>query len=228
MSILYMVRKAVPFQRVSVLRRQGYSFSEIGKVVRVSQSTLSRWCRDIKLSRRARQQILRKSKQGSLKGLKAIQKRRERERGAIRIQAEKTLKAIPFRRDICALLASLVYICEGEKRVDQGMHFTNSDPGLVRVFLRLIRKSFPIDERKFRVCVHLHHYHNECRQIRYWSKVTGIPHYQFIKPYQKMNTGKRAKKGYQGCVSIRYHDHRVARNLQFLYSGFLQRICRVV
>jgi hypothetical protein len=100
------------------------------------------------------------------------------------------------------------------------MRFINSDPNLVHTFLSLLRRSFNIDENKFRVCIHLHDYHNELRQIKFWSKITDIPTGKFLKSFRKSNTGKRVRNNYNGCVSIRYHDVMVSRELLMTAQAF--------
>lgn len=86
----------------------------------------------------------------------------------------------------------------------------------------LIRKCFVLDERKFRPCIHLHSYHSPKKQLDFWSKVTDINKEQFIKPYQKANSGKRIRPNYQGCIRIRYHSCDVARRLMAIAKAFLR------
>ena len=92
---------------------------------------------------------------------------------------------------------------------------------MIRLFLKLFRKSFVLDENKFRVCLHLHKYHFSKKQIEYWSNLTNISKKQFTKPYQKNNTGKRVRKNYQGCVSVRYHDVNILRQIQAIINTFI-------
>lgn len=91
--------------------------------------------------------------------------------------------------------------------------FTNSDSDLMRTFLKFFRTGFEVEESKFRVCVHIHEYHDAVTQLKYWSHITGIPHKQFIKSYMKPHTGKQVRENYQGCASVRYHDANMARQL---------------
>lgn len=79
-----------------------------------------------------------------------------------------------------------------------------------------------MDEKKFRVCIHLHGYHKTNEQLMFWSKICSIPLSQFMKPYIKKNTGRRRRASYQGCVSIRYYDSRIARELRYLYEIYLK------
>lgn len=91
---------------------------------------------------------------------------------------------------------------------------------MIKFFLQTLRLSFDIDESKLRCLVHLHSYHNPDKQLNYWSKVSKIPSNQFYKPYFKTSTGKVKRLGYQGCLSVRYQDASLARELTIIYELF--------
>lgn len=116
----------------------------------------------------------------------------------------------------------MIYYCEGRKAARDGVAFTNSDPNLIATFLGLFRRSFNVDEKKFRVCIHLHSYHDKKQQLKFWSKKASIPMQQFIKPYQKAYSGIYKKEEYQGCVSIRYGDVHIARELKAIALEFMK------
>src|SRR6185369_13954076 len=94
----------------------------------------------------------------------------------------------------------------GNKSPRSFITFTNSDPDLVATFLRLFRNSFDLDEKRFRVLMHLHKYHNEEVQRNFWNKITRIKNEQFYRSYLKPNSGKYKKEGYQGCIKVQYTD----------------------
>ncbi len=97
----------------------------------------------------------------------------------------------------------------------------NSDPNLIELFMKLIRLSFDLDEKKFRAMVHIHNYHNNDEVIKYWSAITNIPKLQFSKSYLKQNTEKRIRDGYMGCLRIRYYDYRIALELRAYYNALV-------
>ena len=205
------------------LRKKGYSVNEIVEQIGVAKSSVSLWVRNVPLDDKARNRLLTKIKFGQL--ISAENKRRRTKQilddhfGA----AIKALKHKKLDKLTIQLVCSLIYHCEGNKDIHYGAGFTNSDPDLIRTFLYLLRFGFDIDEKKLRVCVHLHEYHNLKKQIDFWSKITNIPKKQFIKPYLKPNTGKRIKENYQGCISIRYHDVDISRRLLMIAKAFLTK-----
>jgi hypothetical protein len=70
----------------------------------------------------------------------------------------------------------------------------------------------------------LHGYHDLETQLDFWSKVTNIKRAQFIKPYQKPNSGKRIREGYQGCASLYYHSNDMARQLLMTARAFFSKV----
>ncbi len=209
-----------------VLRRQGKSLREIAKELDVSQSTASFWVHHVALGERARKRLQQLGIHGRIKGVLTNQKKR------LAVIKERTdaMKQVVARtsltRQSARIYCALLHWCEGSK--DTGcVYFTNSDPVMIATFLSLLRKGFGIDESKFRVCMHIHGYHDERIQKRFWSHATRIPEHQFIKTFHKKNTGKSLKEGYQGCVSIRYYDALVAMELQILWQLFGKKYGRV-
>lgn len=207
-----------------VLRKHGFSLNEISSKLGISKGTASVWLRDISLSKAARARLKSRYTQGVLKSQVSLKDRTERRLNEASQTASETLFKIPQTNDLSRLYCSLLYWCEGEKsKNDKSLFFTNSDPLLVKAFLNNLRVGYILDESKFRVCIHLHNYHDEPKQLLFWSKVTNIPLAQFIKPYHKKNSGKSVKVGYAGCASVRYHDVRIARQVHALARAFLNK-----
>ena len=214
--------KQKEFEQAVELRKQGYSLREISEQLHISKGTASLWCKDIILSEKAKGRLVKLYKEGTTRGQQKNRIKWDLYKENIRIKAEIKYKNIKLNKYSYELLCSLLYVCEGTTSVSSGVRFMNSDPKLIQLFLHLFRQSFNIDNKKFRACVHLHNYHNKERHLKYWSKITRIPLSQFVKPYQKMNTKKRTREGYKGCISIRYYDNKVGRELQFLYFILLE------
>lgn len=95
---------------------------------------------------------------------------------------------------------------------------------MVKMFVKLLRLSFPIDEKKLRAMVQIHEYHNDNAIKNFWSKVTTIPLSQFSRSYLKPHTKKRIRQGYKGSVRIRYYDYKIALELRSIYNVLAQVI----
>jgi len=203
------------------MRKNGYSLNEIANKLDVSKASVSLWVRDTTLSFEAKGRIdeLRRMARG--KAAETIKnKTREKEKEANSF-AGNVIKKSNNSKWFFQLILAMIYWCEGNKSLKDLVFFTNSDPMLIRTFIGLLRGTFSLNEKKFRVCMHLHSYHDEVAQKKFWSRVTGIPEEQFIKSYQKKHTSKQTHKGYQGCVQVRYYDVRIARKLLALAREFM-------
>lgn len=197
------------------MRKEGFSLNEISKKLKVSKSSVSMWVRPIKLSKKAQASLAEKRYVAIKKSRETRISNTRRKLNDALEKAQNVVATIPRDSNHSKLYCALLYWCEGEKsKNDASLSFTNSDPALVRLFLATLRDGFNINESKFRVCIHLHAYHDTDEQLLFWSKITKIPLVQFIKPYHKRNSGRYAKNGYAGCASIRYYDVAVARELQ--------------
>ena len=205
---------------VCELRRDGLSIPQIAKQLNIRKSTISLWVRTVPLPKSILDKLKNNSLKGNAKGREILRIKRE----LVQIENDKTAHQIlgslipKCGKELWQLCAALVFWCEGSKRsLSSGAVLTNSDPNLVRLFLHALRIGFPLDEGKFSVIVHLHEYHNEQQQLKFWSEITKIPLTQFRKTYLKPHTKIRKRKDYPGCVSVRYGDARLARKLDALY-----------
>lgn len=198
-------------------RKAGRSIKEIANILNISVSTSSAWLREISISKEGQKHMRAQASLHRHKtSLRFAQKRLARS-FSYQKQAKKILKQITFTNPINKLICAMLFWAEGAK-TSQRLAFTNSDPKMIEFFLYLLRKSYKLDESKFRVSVHLHEYHDKTEMLDFWSKITCVPIDQFIKPYIKPHTGLRKKENYNGCITVRYYNSKIACELEALYS----------
>jgi len=208
------------------LRRRGYSIKEVAENLHIAKSTSSLWLRDISLNKRAKERLLDRRILGQYKASLTWQKKRAVVRQKLEKKTLEALRGVKIDKRQNKIYCGLLFWCKGAKETKYGLRFINSDPELIQTFLGLLRKAFDIDENKFRICLHLHQYHDDKKQKRYWSEIAKIPEGQFIKIYRKPNTGKRLRKDYPGCASIYYYDVKVARELCAIYKVFAKKLAK--
>ena len=200
------------------LRKTGLSINELNKKTGVTKSTLSLWLRDVKLSDKGKERLIKRITSARFN---TAEKRKAQTRTLEQRYLEEAKAEIINNPNYEKIICAIMYWCEGNKSVKDGVTFTNSDPTLISKYLELLRKSFDIDERKFHPCIHLHEYHSPDKQLAFWSKITRIKEQQFIRPYLKPNTGKYKREGYQGCISLRYSDNDLARRIMAVAKAYL-------
>ena len=200
------------------LRIKGYSIAEISNELLIAKSTAWVWTNLVALPSQAIERLNQRKIERQKKSKESLARKKEAYIHIFQKNAEQSLKKVDLDANMAKLLCSLIYYCEGVKGTGKLVTFVNSDASLVKLFLALFRKAFTIDESKFRILMHLHEYHNEEKQKNFWSLVTGLPSNQFIKTFWKANTKKRIREQYPGCVSIRYHDAIIAKELLTWYK----------
>ncbi len=204
------------------LRQQGHSLREISEQLKISKSTASIWLRTLKLSQKAQKILRRKGELGRIRGNKTIREKSLQKSLCIDASVGEYLAHPPFQSWQAKAICAFLYGCEGAKN-ERRVVFINSDPDLIHFFLMLLRRAFPLNEGNFRVLMHLHEYHDEKIQKRFWAGITGIPEEQFSKTYQKKNGKKIIREGYQGCISVRYNSGPIQKELVKIYREMLKR-----
>lgn len=199
------------------LRKKGYSFLEISKKLGISKSTAYSWLHNIKLSEFAQKRITKLGNDGRRKGVMSNKARRDSEEYEISNKVKLHFEKFDISKFDGKIACALLYWCEGSKnKSNSAVSFTNSDPEVIQYFLSVFRRSFNIDEKKFRGLIHLHEYHDAKKQLRYWSGITGIPASQFNKPFLKKHTGINKKENYPGCLNVKYYDSKIYKEIIFI------------
>jgi hypothetical protein len=106
--------------------------------------------------------------------------------------------------DELELAGSVLYKCEGtklrrNKRYPNGntfyyaIEFTNSDPVLIKLFLKFLRKIIKVEENKIKIELFLYPDHDKNNLIDRWSKITkvSIDNFQKIIDMKQKNTKYR-------------------------------------
>lgn len=200
------------------LRKKGYSIKEIAKLMTISSSTASLWVASIELNEKA---LKRLEKRKVLGQYKAIQTRKQKQiitKASLDEKNLKLLSELQFTPTLCKLLCSIFFWTEGGKFTDSYVYFINSDPKMIKTFMKLFRLSFEVDESKLRALIHIHEYHHELKIKRFWSDIAGIPVSRFSKSYLKPHTARRIRDGYMGSLRIRYYDYKIALELRSTYN----------
>jgi hypothetical protein len=180
-------------QKAIQLRKQGFSLRIIAESLHIAKSTASVWLKDVFLDEQAQEKIKGFKNIGLQKAIDKSKEKRQGKLSLIEIDVRRFIDRIPQTKDINKLACALLYWCEGEKS-KSSLSFVNSDPKMIATYLALFRSAFNPDEKKFRISLHLHEYHEDLQEIEFWSRITAIPKEQFYKVYRKLNTGKSKKE----------------------------------
>ncbi|HRY62289.1 MAG TPA: helix-turn-helix domain-containing protein [Candidatus Paceibacterota bacterium] len=184
-----MARK-IEKQKALELREQGKSYSEIKSILCVNKSTLSGWLKDLPLSAEKIAEL----RDNNPKRIENFRKTMAAKKEA-RLSAsfEKASRDVGKLSDRDIFIGGLfLYWGEGSKRDKGGISFTNTNPDMIKYFVRwLVLMGFRRDQLK--VNLHLYSDMNAGEAINYWSKELKIKRAQFRRPYIKKTESKNIK-----------------------------------
>ncbi len=193
------------------LRKEGKTYSEILSIIPVAKSTLSEWFREVSLSKRQNQVLTERRMEARRKGGRAKHIQRLEKVEKIRTEALRDIKSISNKE--LWLIGIMLYWAEGTKEKEihpgSGINFNNSDPRMIKVFVKWLNKSCGISEERIKFEIYIHeNSKNDTESVRkFWSKVTGFSLDKFSKVYYKTNKVKTNRKNvgdlYYGLLRVR-------------------------
>jgi len=193
--------------RARVLRLGGARYSEIVDALGVSQSSVSHWVRDIPSSVLGAATWSERGRDRRAAAVELRQAHAAHARSRSRSELAATLGALSAREVM--LLGAIAYWCEGAKakpwRRSQQVRFTNSDPGLLRLFLRFVEETeVPHGPVYFRL--HIHESADAGRARAFWRAKLGATDEQFvgteIKRAKPTTNRRNTADDYHGCILL--------------------------
>jgi hypothetical protein len=205
--------------RAIKLRKDGNSYGNIRKIVKVSKSTLSIWLRDVEIDLDKRDTILIGREKSRYLAAKARKNDRINRTKKIVDLAEKEFKLL-VRKELF-LSGLLLYWAEGDKKQER-VKFANSDKNMIKLMMRWFREICRVPETKFRIALHIHNLHSPHEVVDYWSKITGVNKNQFNKVYIKKTTLKNRRVPlYEGTCSIIVNSKELFRKIVGWKKGLI-------
>ena len=216
-------------KQAHLLREQGKSLKEIADMLGIAKSSASYWLTGHTnkgaFGTMTRQEWLAKMREKSLIVRRQRSKYRQIKRDEAAVEEVKSFE--PTLEAKKALL-SVLYWAEGAKSGSKLVNFANTDPLLIKLFIRLFRECYKLDETKFRLRLHLHKYHNEDDAKKFWSTLTQIPMGKIGKIYWKKepNSGKRYRQNFKGICFLRYNSVELQRQIIAHYGALGEKLTK--
>lgn len=218
--------KAKEKKKARELRKKGLSISEIVSQVDAAKGSVSRWVRDIELTKEQKQRL---SKKGYSKEL--IEKRRQTR---LKNTKERHSKIIDegvndidnITQQQLFYIGVALYWGEGSKKKNV-IQFTNSDPKMIKVMMRFLQEVCKVSVEDMQGHVHLHPHLDADEAEEHWSEVSGIPQDQFYKTSQQHNTASKNKKDSlpNGTFSVYVCDTELALTMKGWMQGVHEGLC---
>jgi len=159
------------------------SYSQIKAKLGISKSTLSGWLSNMPLSEKRIRELRDFSPMRIERCRNTKLKKREKRLGLVYQNALGDIGKLS-KRDL--FLAGLfLYWGEGTKTNKYATAFTNTDPIMVRFFIKWITSCFDVRKVDLNILLHLYRDMDILNITKFWSKELNIPLNQFKKPYVK-------------------------------------------
>jgi transcriptional regulator with XRE-family HTH domain len=205
------------------LRKQGLNYNQIAAELGVSKSSVSLWVRDLPRPAGLSPEACQERSAARVREYWAAERPvREAGRAAARATAAAEIGQLTEREVIIA--GAITYWCEGAKskphRRDDRVSFINSDPGLVRFFLRFLEVA-GVERELLIFRVYVHENADVASAQRFWLDVTQARPAQFRSPTLKRHNPatvrKNTRSDYHGCLRI---DVRRSASLYLKIEGW--------
>jgi transcriptional regulator with XRE-family HTH domain len=207
-------------------REEGLSVREIQRRLKVSKSSVSLWVRDVPLTA-DQLEALRRINGRHPRQLKAAARNAELGRARRRAyQAEG--RALARRGEALHASGCMLYWAEGDKNRNSA-RIANSDPEVLRFFVRFVRTYFGVDGARIRVTCNLFADHLERqREVEeFWLDTLGLPRSSLcrsiVNVYSKYSEKKRRNRLPYGtcrlCVNSTHVTQSIFGAIQE-YGGF--------
>jgi hypothetical protein len=188
------------------MRENGISIREVEKRLKIPRSTLSGWFKNIKLTEDQKIKLDKnwRNALNQARGKAILWHNKQKEMRIIEAQNEalETLSKIDINdKYILELALAMLYLGEGAKTQTTSM--ANSNPLIVKFFIKSLEKVFRVDKNSLKFELHLRSNQNEIEAIKYWSKELGVNKnaISFIKDKRVAKTATYTN--YKGvCVAI--------------------------
>lgn len=184
------------------LRRQGKSYKEISKELGMSVSTLSVWFKGVGFSEEIRQSLTNQAIKDGTKRLHELNKVRGDSLAITYEIAEKEA-----RDDIKKYINNPLFVAgvaaywgEGDKLSKNQVRMTNTDPAMIKLFVKFLLEICKIPKEKLKLALFIYSDlpDSECRV--FWNKTTGIN--QFHKTQVLPSRDKIKRLPYGICTVV--------------------------
>ena len=231
-----MLEKVQEKNKAIELRKHGLSYKEILEQIPVEKSSLSIWLRNVRLAKKQEQILSSKKMAGMRRGWEARHAGRIRTSIEIKNKAAGEINTISVRE--LWLMGVAMYWAEGSKEKEynpgSGIRFSNSDPKMLKLFLKWLIEitKTPKEDIYFEIYIHENHRDRVKKISKYWADVINFPIDYFNRVYFKRNKTNTNRKNisanYNGLLRIMV---KKSSNLNRKIQGWIDGInkhCGVV
>lgn len=189
------------------MRLKGKSYSEIANKIDVSKSTLSLWLRNISLSEKYKQRLIKRRLIYARKGATKRKLDRIKKTTAIINKSKKNIERLTLK-DLW-LIGIALYWAEGAKQKDhnisQRVCFSSSDPKMIKIFLVWLDRICNIPLSELNLEIYIHKTASSGKSRKFWADFLNVPE-STIRTYYKIHkvttNRKNITNAYNGLMRV--------------------------
>ena len=217
--------------RAIELRKEGKSYSQIKNELQVSKSSLSLWLRDFPLPH----EILVQLRDFNEKRIESFRNTWRRKRAARLRSIYKSQQQVllPLTKRELYVAGLFLYWGEGGKTSNGMASLSNTNPKVMKFFLKWLTEILEVPKDKVIVRLHLYKDMDVRSETQFWSRELNLPLEQFRKPYIKETTlrGLTYKTiGHGTCNLIVYGQElreKILMGMEVVGDAFIEGKCDV-
>ena len=211
------------------LRKQGKTYSEIRKIVDISNGTLSYWSHKIILSSKARARLKNTQSRHLIKarlaGAITLKNRQKEYLDDLKKRVTSTIsKSVTL--EMLRVALAFLHLGEGAKwKSHRGLQLGSSDPLILQLYIKLLIVCYNIDRNRFHYYICYRADQDLVKLKKYWSSVLKIPMRNFYdsRPDPRTIGKKTLKKDYKGVCIVSHAGSAIQQELEqipeIIYKG---------
>ncbi|MFZ3068704.1 MAG: hypothetical protein WA052_00085 [Microgenomates group bacterium] len=215
---------AKDIKKAKELRLNGRTYGEISRELNkiIPKSTFSYWFRGLVLSSDVQEKLSENiAEKLNIARIKAVKVNKEKRSVFLKSLDQENEPVSRKLKELDTAKIALSMLCLGEaSKYGSGAAFYlgSSNPKIIILFVKLLKRCFPIDFSKFRFTVQCRADQDVEELERYWRKVVGVAGGQFYKTrIDPRSSGKPTEKvDYKGVLRVDYLDTKVQLELESL------------
>lgn len=160
-----------------------FSYNAIGKQLGVAKSTLSGWLKEFPLSKEKILELRKtawKNNETKIEMFRAtMREKRKQKNETIYATYRKKLSKLPKEALFTAGLT--LYLAEGSKRDYSRLVLANTDPDVIKFFIKWLNEFFGVPKEKMKAQLHLYETMDIQKEVEFWKKELNFDDKQFFK-----------------------------------------------
>ncbi len=215
-------------QAIKLRLEKEFSYSKIGKELNVPKSTLSYWLREFPLSEEKLLELRRKNwEKNELKIERfraAMHKKRENKNHEIYEKYQR--KFSKLSKNVFFVAGLMLYLGEGSKKDYYTIALANTDPDIIKFFVRWLNEFLDIPKKNIKIGLHLYENMNIEKEKEFWKNKLEIEERQLYKPW--ISKLKKASFSYResfrhGTCKVHTFSGEKKRELTMAIRAFTEK-----